>query len=39
VEAETGVPVIDSLAAVVWKSLQLAGLDLRAFRGWGRWLS
>jgi maleate isomerase len=39
VEAETGVPVIDSLAAVVWKSLQLAGLDMRRFGGWGRWLA
>ena len=39
VEAESGVAVIDSLAAVVWKSLQLAGFDMRGFTGWGRWLS
>jgi maleate isomerase len=39
VEAETGVPVIDSLTAVVWKSLQVAGFDIRRFSGWGRWVS
>ena len=39
VERETSVPIIDSLTAVVWKSLQLAGFDLRCFRGWGRLFS
>jgi maleate isomerase len=35
-EAELGIPILDSVAAVVWKSLQLAGADTRRVRGWGR---
>jgi len=35
-EAELGIPVYDSIATVVWKSLQLAGADTRRVRGWGR---
>jgi maleate isomerase len=35
-EAETGIPILDSVATVVWKSLQLAGADARRVRGWGR---
>ena len=35
-EAELGIPVIDSISAVVWKSLRLAGLDTRRIRAWGR---
>lgn len=35
-EAETGIPVYDTIATVVWKSLRLAGVDTRALRGWGR---
>jgi maleate isomerase len=35
-EAETGIPIHDSVATVVWKSLQLAGADTRRIRGWGR---
>ncbi|HEY6133212.1 MAG TPA: aspartate/glutamate racemase family protein [Rubrivivax sp.] len=35
-EAETGIPIHDSVATVVWKSLQLAGADARRVRGWGR---
>lgn len=35
-EAELGVPVYDSVAAVVWKSLRLAGVDTRRVAGWGR---
>ena len=35
-EAETGIPVHDSIATVVWKSLRLAGADPRRVRGWGR---
>ena len=35
-EAELGIPIIDSISAVVWKSLTLAGLDARSVRGWGR---
>jgi maleate isomerase len=35
-EDEFGVPVYDSIATVVWKSLQLAGVDTRRVTGWGR---
>ena len=35
-EAELGIPILDSVATVVWKSLQLAGADPRRVRGWGR---
>jgi maleate isomerase len=34
-EAEFGVPVYDSIATVVWKSLRLAGLDTRRLVHWG----
>lgn len=35
-EAETGIPIHDSIATVVWKALQLAGADARRVHGWGR---
>ena len=35
-ERELGIPIIDSLAAYIWKSLRLAGVDTRRLRGWGR---
>jgi len=35
-EAETGIPIHDSIATVVWKSLQLVGADTRRIAGWGR---
>lgn len=35
-EQEFGVPVYDSIATVVWKALQLAGVDTRRVTGWGR---
>lgn len=35
-EAETGVPIYDSVATVVWKALLLAGADTRRVQGWGR---
>lgn len=35
-EAELGLPVIDSIAAVVWQSLRLAGVDTRRVTRWGR---
>lgn len=35
-EAELGIPVYDSVATVVWKALELAGVDPRRLRGWGR---
>ena len=31
-----GIPVSDSIATVLWKSLQLTGVDPRRLRGWGR---
>jgi maleate isomerase len=34
-EAETGVPIYDSISTVVWKSLKLAGVDPSRVRGWG----
>lgn len=35
-EAELGIPILDSVATVVWKSLRLVGADPRRVRGWGR---
>ena len=35
-ERETGIPMYDTIATVVWKSLQLAGADPRRIRRWGR---
>ncbi|MBC7598408.1 MAG: aspartate/glutamate racemase family protein [Polaromonas sp.] len=35
-EAETGIPIYDSIATVVWKSLALAGVDPTRVQGWGR---
>jgi maleate isomerase len=35
-EAEIGIPVYDTIATVVWKSLKLAGVDVRRVTGWGR---
>lgn len=35
-EQELGIPVYDTIATVVWKSLKLAGADTRRVRGWGR---
>jgi maleate isomerase len=34
-EAETGIPIYDTIATVVWKSLKLAGLDAARVSGWG----
>lgn len=34
-EAELGVPVYDSVAVTLWKSLAVAGADPAAVRGWG----
>ena len=36
VEAELGIPLLDSTSAVVWKALKLLGADAAAVRGWGR---
>jgi maleate isomerase len=35
-EAELGIPIYDSVATVVWKSLKLAGANPARVRGWGR---
>lgn len=35
-EAELGIPVLDSISVVVWKSLLLAGADAGRVTGWGR---
>lgn len=34
-EQETGIPIYDSIAAVVWKSLFMAGIDPSLVKGWG----
>jgi maleate isomerase len=34
-EAETGIPIYDTIATVVWKSLKLAGVDPANVTGWG----
>ena len=35
-ERETGIPMYDTIATVVWKSLNLAGADPQRIRRWGR---
>lgn len=35
-EAELGIPIYDSVSAVVWKSLKLAGMAPGRIQGWGR---
>lgn len=35
-EAELGIPIYDTVATAVWKSLRTAGVDTRALSGWGR---
>jgi maleate isomerase len=34
-EQETGIPVYDTIATVVWKCLKLAGVDTKRVTGWG----
>ena len=36
IEAETGIPVYDTVSTALWKSMKLAGSDPAAVRGWGR---
>jgi len=36
IEAETGIPVLDSVSTALWKSMQVAGDDPKRIRGWGR---
>jgi maleate isomerase len=35
-ERELGIPVYDTVALGVWKSLRLAGIDTRSAAEWGR---
>ena len=35
-EAETGIPLYDTVSTVVWKQLRMAGIDTRSIKGWGR---
>jgi maleate isomerase len=35
-ESKYGVVIVDSIAAVTWKSLKLAGVDPQVVRGWGQ---
>jgi maleate isomerase len=35
-EEELGIPIYDTVAAAVWKSLALANVPPRRVRGWGR---
>lgn len=35
IEAETGIPLYDTTATVVWKALQIAGFDTSQVTGWG----
>jgi maleate isomerase len=35
-EAQYGIPICDTVATTVWKSLQLAGVDTKRVKGWGR---
>jgi maleate isomerase len=34
-EAETKIPIYDTVATAVWKSLRIAGVDVRRVTGWG----
>jgi maleate isomerase len=38
-EAETGIPIYDSIATAVWKSLKLTGAGPAGVTGWGRLFS
>ena len=35
-EAETGIPIYDTVATGLWKAMRLAGADPGRIRGWGR---
>jgi maleate isomerase len=35
-EAETGIPVYDTISTVVWKALRMTGVDPKGVKGWGR---
>ncbi len=38
-EREIGIPIIDSISVVVWKSLLISGVDPHGVKGWGRLFS
>ena len=38
-EAELGLPVYDTVATAVWKSMKIAGADPRRIKGWGQLFS
>ncbi len=38
-EAQLGIPIYDTIAVVVWKSLVLAGADPTQVNGWGQLFS
>src|SRR5258706_2033235 len=35
-EAETGIPVYDTISTVVWKALRMSGVEPKLVKGWGR---
>jgi maleate isomerase len=35
-EQEVGIPIYDTIATVIWKSLVLAGVDPSRVTGWGK---
>ena len=35
-EAETGIPILDTIAVVIWKALKLCGVPPGHVKGWGR---
>ena len=38
-EAQHDVPIYDTVATTVWKSLKVAGVDTKRVKGWGRLFS
>src|SRR3954470_9772910 len=38
-EAQHGIPIYDTVATTVWKTLNLAGVDTKRVKGWGRMFS
>ena len=35
-EAELGIPIYDTVATAIWKSMKIAGLNPDRIKGWGR---
>ena len=35
-ETAHGIPIYDTVATTVWKSLRMAGVDKQRVKGWGR---